>query len=190
MPNARKCGAKSKRSGRPCRGNCLRLPDGGHTKHCRMHSGKNERADPGDPMRGGRPPETFSYVRTVPEEFRAVYESAHQQLGKLEHELALTRTNLYRFQQKYSDQEKGGIPSSVSGGGQSVSIRSYADIVGEYLDRIARMEERRARILVQLQSLDTPPEAIRLVLDDGKGDQEITDDARQRLREKLLRDGD
>lgn len=191
--DARKCIAKSRRSGKRCRFNVYRKPDGTYTSTCRFHGGGHQLREPGDDRNGGRPPESFSYVRTIPEEFRHVYDAAHQQLGKLEHELALTRTNLYRFQQKHSDQEKGGIPSSVSGGGQSVSIRSYADIVGEYLDRIARMEERRARILQTLQNLDDPPPppgTLRLVGGDEPEDPAIADDARQLLREKLLRDGD
>lgn len=189
MADAPHCAARSKSKRRGCRCFCLAHPDGGYTKHCKFHGGKQEQAAPGDPIRGGRPPENFSYVQTVPEEFRHVYEAAHQQLGKLDHEIALARTNQYRFQQKHSDQEKGGIPSSVSGGGQSVSIRSYADIVGEYLDRIARMEERRARILATLQQLDDPPGPVRLILGE-EPDAAITDDARQRLRDKLLRDDD
>lgn len=158
-----------------------------------MHSGGHELLPPGDPARGGRPPETFSYVATVPEQFQPVYHAAREQLGKLEHELALARTNLYRYQQRFEEQQKGGIPTSVSGGGASVSIRPYADVVGEYLDRIARLEERRARILKTLQELDDPPLppgfTQPLVATDG-ADEDVTDNARQRLREKLLRDGD
>jgi len=147
MGDAPRCTGKSTRSGERCKKLGLKRPDGSFTRCCRRHGGVQQRADPGDPIRGGRPPETFSYVGTVPPALQPIYEAAKGELGKLDHELALARTNLFRYQQKVSEQEKGGIPSSVSAGGQSVSIRSYADIVGEYLDRISRMESRRARIL-------------------------------------------
>jgi hypothetical protein len=150
MGDAPQCTAKSKRSGERCKKQGLARADGTYTSNCRMHGGTRQRAEPGDPTRLGRPPETFSYVSTVPEEFRSVYGAAQGELGKLEHELALARTNLYRFQQKARDQEHGGIPTSitsVASGGKHISLRTYADIVGEYLDRIARMEYRRARIL-------------------------------------------
>ncbi len=147
MGDAPRCTARGKRSGRRCGRVCSRKPDGTHVKHCHYHGGKNECAPPGDPIRGGRPVESGFYSAVLRDEQKPVYLLAMQELGKLDQELALARTNLYGYQKRVGDQEKGGIPSSVSAGGQSVSIKSYADIVADYLNLISRMETRRARIL-------------------------------------------
>ena len=129
----------------------MRLPDGSHARHCYQHGGKQERLPPGHPERGGRPPSTFAYCEVLPDDAKPVYEAAHGQLGKLDHEIALARTNLYRFQQKYEGKETGGIAVHIGrSGGGGVTIRAYADIVGEYLDRIGRLEERRARIIATI----------------------------------------
>jgi len=148
MADAPRCAARSKRSGRTCRMFALRLPGGGHTKHCRMHGGKNERAAPGDPIRGGRPPTTFRYstfMRT--DEDKALYESARSALGTLDEELNLARTNLERFRRSREEQAKGGIPLSVADGGKSVSVRPYAEIETHYLDLIRRLEEGRKKLM-------------------------------------------
>jgi len=188
MPDAPRCTARSKRSGKQCRKHGLHRPDGSRTQHCRNHGGVNERLPKGDPGRGGRPPTSFTYVEIIPEDVRPIYELARKELGKLEHEISLARTNLYRFQRRHEEQQKGGIPTSVSSGGTGVSVRPYADIVGEYLDRIARLEERRARI----QRLDDPtPTAPRGGSGAGPMDDDpkaAAADARARLQAALLRD--
>jgi hypothetical protein len=140
-----------------------------------MHGGKNERAKPGDPIRGGKPPTTYLDVELVPEKWRAVYRSALAQIGRLELELALLKTNLARFE--FSEQQE-----------PKYSEAERSAIVGEHVERIARVEERRARILTLLQNLDSPPDPVRLVLEQDTSE-DVTDDARQRLRDKLLRHG-
>jgi hypothetical protein len=191
---ARRCTATSKRTGKPCRFNVFRREDGTYTTTCHYHSGRHQLRAPGDPQNGGTPPTSFTYSRIVPEEFRAIYDAAHRELGKLDHEVALARTNLYRFQQRHEEQQKGGVPTSVSGGGTSVSVRTYEQIVGDYLDRIGRLEERRARVLATLQQLDDPPPPPTPPAGSGGGldenDPDVVDDARARLRRKLLPDGD
>lgn len=147
MGDAPRCAARSKRSGRPCGKLGLRRLDGTFTSNCRFHGGVQQLAEPGDPIRGGRPVQSGFYSAVLREEQKPIYLLAMQELGKLDQELALARTNLYYYQKRVGEQEKGGIPSSVSAGGQSVSIKSYADIVADYLNLISRMETRRARIL-------------------------------------------
>lgn len=137
-----RCGAKTRgpRAGRTCQN----FPVDGSAR-CRMHGGKNQ---PGSDASPGAPPRTFRYSQVLrSDEDRELYESARTALGKLDEEIALARTNLARFQRSVEDASKGGIPTSVSDGGRSISIRSYADIVQEYLDLIGKLEERRARIL-------------------------------------------
>lgn len=112
-----------------------------------MHGGKNQAAEPGDPIRGGRPPFTFEYSEVLDEEAARIYHAAASKLGKLDGEIALARTNLYRFQRAHGEQFKGGIPTSVGGNGGSVTVLPYATMVGQYLDRIGKLEEQRARIL-------------------------------------------
>ena len=147
MGDAPRCTGKSTRSGQRCKKLGLRRPDGTFTRCCRRHGGTQQRAAQGDPIRGGRPVQSGFYSAVLREEQKPIYLLAMQELGKLDQELALARTNLYYYQKRVGEQEKGGIPSSVSAGGQSVSIKSYADIVADYLNLISRMETRRARIL-------------------------------------------
>jgi hypothetical protein len=167
--------------------------DGTYTDTCRFHSGGHQLRPPGDPQNGGAKPTSFTYVRVVPEEFHGIYEAGRRELDRIDHEIALARTNLYRLQQRYEDQQKGGVPTSVSGGGASVSVRPYAELVAEHTDRITRYVERRARILAILQGLDDPPPPPAPTGGGGgvdPTDPEVVEDARRRVREKLLRDGD
>lgn len=155
MADAPRCAARSKSKRRGCRAFCLAHPDGGYTKHCRMHGGKNEQAPPGDQIRGGRPPTTFRYSTFMrSEEDRALYESARSALGTLDEELNLARTNLERFRRRCEEQAKGGIPLSVADGGKSVSVRPYAEIEADYLDLIRKIEEGRKK-LMQAGSADS-----------------------------------
>lgn len=155
MRDARRCPARSKRSGRPCEGFGLRRPDGTRTVHCYQHGGKQELLPPGDPERGGRPPTTFRYAHALrSEEDRALYEASAKLLGNLEEEIKLARTNLFRFQRTVEESAKGGLPVSVAGGGGSVTVKPYAQVVQEYLDLIGRLESRRAALLQQAKPVD------------------------------------
>ena len=147
MGDASRCGAERSFGRGLCRKFGLCKPDGTWTKRCKFYNGGAELLEPGDPKRGGRPVEHGFYSETLREEQKSIYAWAMQELGTLDHELALARTNLHGYQTRMRDQEKGGIPSSVAAGGQSVTIHSYADIVAEYLNLISRLEFRRARIL-------------------------------------------
>lgn len=160
MPDApdgkRRCPAKNRR-GEPCR----KSPRRGAV-HCHNHGGANEVLPPGDPGRGGRPATTFRYSRVFrSDEDREIYELARQELGKLDEEIALARTNLVRYQRAMEDSGKGGIPVSVGGAGGSLTVRPYADVVQDYLDLIGKLEERRARILqAGIQGASTGPREI------------------------------
>jgi hypothetical protein len=124
------------------------MPDGGHTGRCKFHGGTRQLTEPGDPKRGGRPPETFRYSRFMRSaEDRELYESARSALGSLDEELNLARTNLERFRRSREEQAKGGIPLSVADGGKSVSVRPYQEIEADYLDLIRRLEEGRKKLL-------------------------------------------
>lgn len=176
MADAPKCAGHSQRSGRPCGRFVGRRPDGLYTRHCWYHGGKQEALPPGHPERGGRPPTKYIDVRLTPEVWRDFHDAALADVGKLDEELAVLRTNLARF--KFSEATEPTFSEDQRG-----------RIEREHVDGIARVEERRARILTLLQNLDQPPDPVRIVLDGG-GETEIADDARQRLRDKLLREED
>ena len=178
MANAPRCSARSKRSGVQCRKLALCKPESGYTRHCRFHGGVQERAAPGDPVRPGRPESSGLYVRHFKrDDDPEVIRLARARIGTLDDELVLLRRNL--------DALNGRIESATGR-----ERNRLAGFVGEHVDRIARVEERRARVLAILQGLDSPPDPVRLILDSGDAPEEPTDEARQRLREKLLRDGD
>jgi hypothetical protein len=182
MPDAPRCTAKSKRSGEQCRLLGLVRPDGTFTRHCKFHAGFNERAAPGDPIRGGRPPTSYRFAQIIrSEEDRGHFEAFMVDVTNLDRQIALAELNLLRFVRRCEQSEKGGIPTSVAGGGQSVSIESYDRIVRSYLEIIGRLRERKARI----DHMDDPELPLP---GGGTGDTEsILADARARVRERLLR---
>jgi hypothetical protein len=144
-----------------------------YTRTCRAHSGGHELLPTGDPSRGGRPRSSGLYdphfTRPQDAEFLAL---ARTKVGQLDDELALLRRNLDDLLERAKDK-----PDLLAH-------------VGDHVDRIARVEERRARTMATLQGLDSPPDPMRLVLDTGEAPDDLTDEARQRLRTKLLRDDD
>jgi len=122
-----------------------------------MHGGgkKNQK---GSPLSGGRPSTTFRYSKMLrTDEDKELYESTRTALGDLEEEIALARTNLSRYQRLAEEKGTGGIPTSFSGGGKSVGLRIYADIIQEYLDLVGKLEERRSRILAAGKAPTTGP---------------------------------
>jgi len=114
-----------------------------------MHGGRNERAPKGDPIRGGKKPVLFMYASALNRPGDAeLIEAANAKLGTLDDEIALCRRNLARFMEANEENARGGLPIPVSGSRGSVTLHFYSDIVAEYLDRIGRLEEKRARIIV------------------------------------------
>lgn len=146
--DARKCTATSKRTGKRCRFNVYKRPDGSYTTTCRYHSGGHQLREPGDVRNGGAPPKTFRYSTHMrSQEDRDLYESARSAIGSLDEELCLARANLERFRRRCEEQSKSGIPISVADGGKSVTVRPYAEIESWYLDLIRKLEESRKKLL-------------------------------------------
>jgi len=177
MGDARKCTATSKRTGKRCRQAVFKRADGTYTTTCRSHSGRHQLREPGDAHNGGRPPTSYAEVGLVPKAWRAYHASARAAAGRLEEELALLRTNHARFLTDPKTEQMGSI--------------ERGRISGEHAERIARVEQRRAIVLKTLQELDDPPPpmgTLRLVTGDDPEDHGPTDESRQHLREKLLRD--
>jgi hypothetical protein len=135
--------------------------------------------EPGDPKRGGRPRSSALYdphfTRPGDPEFFAL---ARTKVGQLEDELALLRRNLDDL-----------VERANAAPGPADSQRLFG-FVGEHVDRIARVEERRARIIATLESAGAPPSQLHVIVQDGDAGDEDPDASRSRLREKLLRDDD
>jgi len=148
-----------------------------------MHGGTNQLLEPGDPKRGGRPPTSYRFARAIRNaEDREDFEAFLVDVTNLDRQLALAELNLLRFMRRCEQTEKGGIPTSVSAGGQSVSIESYDRIVRNYLETIGRLRERKARI----DHMDDPE----IPISGSTGLEEpeaINADARARVRSRLLR---
>jgi hypothetical protein len=182
MGDAPKCAARSKRSGRPCGKLGLRRPDGTFTRHCRFHGGVQERAPVGDDTRPGRPPTSHRFARAIrnPED-REDFEAFLVDVTNLERQIALAELNCLRFMRRCEASEKGGIPTSVAGGGQSVSIESYDRIIRSYLETIGRLRERKARI-DHMGNPDAPPPAIRFQF--GDADEVSVEDALSEILER------
>jgi hypothetical protein len=184
MGDARTCTAKSKRTGERCRARVYKREDGTYTSTCRAHSGGHQLRAPGDPKNGGAPCANFRFSRAIRSvEDREDFEAFLVDTTNLNRQIALAELNLVRFIRKYEESERGGIPSSIGGGGKSVTFESYDRIVRSYLETIGRLRERQARI-EHLGNPSAPPPNIRLVF--GDADEVQVEDA---LRDILDRRG-
>jgi hypothetical protein len=140
-----------------------------------MHGGRQQAAAPGSPVRPGRPPTSFRFSRIFrTDEHREAFEDFLSNVTNLDRQIAIAETNLLRFMERFEQSEKGGLPTSVGGGGTSVSLESYDKIVRWYLETIGRLRERKARI-EHMGNPDAPPPAIRFQF--GEADEVNVDDA-------------
>jgi hypothetical protein len=112
-----------------------------------MHGGKNERAEPGDPVRGGRPPITGYYSKYLREGMRLAYDDAQAVIGSLDDEIKVARAYLTWAIERHQENPAGGEAISVAknteGGTVRVRMRFYSDIVADLIDRIRRLELSR-----------------------------------------------
>ncbi len=108
-----------------------------------MHGGKQQLAEPNSPERGGRPRTHGLYARRVTDDMREDIELAEQLRGKLDQELDLSRALLAQVLDLHREEPTGGFTVTV---GKVTSTRLYVDVIGEYQDRIARLEAQRKKL--------------------------------------------
>lgn len=152
------CGAKT-RSGEPCK----KAPIKGSTR-CRNHGGKSTGA-PGN-KNAAKPGSIYSKFLT-PEE-QETYDGL--ELGKVDHELRLTRIRLARALDKENDkpeldslvQRQGGGPATV---GKEVHFkrRDYVGIIDRLTARIESLERTRAE-LIKAGELGSAPSDITVTI--------------------------
>lgn len=97
-----------------------------------MHGGKSQPADRGSPEAGGAPVQTGLYSKYLRGEFADDYAAA--EVGDLEHELRIARSYLAWAIRRHQKDQDGG----------AARIRLWADVVGEFINKVGRLEARRA----------------------------------------------
>lgn len=151
--SAPRCGAKGKRSGKPCRGHPITLPDGTKTRRCRMHGGTNEALPAGDPRRGGRPTSTRLYTRHLQPDELDAYEQATA--GGLDAEIKVAKAHLDWAIRQWAGKPSGGLAIAIKPGSREVRIKPWIDVVGEHYDNVRRLELARAAIMNQVPTDET-----------------------------------
>lgn len=152
----RTCGAKSRRTGRPCQAPAMA------NGRCRMHGGTN----PGAPAGNQRAVKHGIYARFYTEEEQATLDA--MQLGDVDAELKLCRIRLMRA--LAAAQEHEGKPElhemvAVTGRGKDGGITGekrykrtdYGHIIDRLLGRIESLERTRSELLRQVASDDDAP---------------------------------
>lgn len=147
--DARRCTAKSKRSGKRCRFNVYRKPDGSYTKTCRFHRGGVELLPPGDPGRGGRPTSSHLHTRHLTDEQVEAFEQARGRspVDRMEDLVAFSHAQLDAYLAKHQLAVEGGqIVSSTSGAVDSETKELHVRIIHAHVETIRKAEKDLAAI--------------------------------------------
>ena len=120
------------------------------TDRCRFHGGRQQAADVHDNARGGRPPLHGFYATRLPPDAHA--EIAHElellnvdevpPRGSLEYELLLARWMLRQALRRFVVDPTGGLKEFD--GYQLRKYRLHDTTVGEWVDRVAKLERHQA----------------------------------------------
>ncbi len=107
-----------------------------------MHNGDAQVAPPGHPRRGGAPEQHGLYSRHLKPEQREAFDRAR--LGSLDDEIRLAKAKLDWATRKWAQDEDGGL---VTMRGEAEVIRPWTDVVGEWEERVRRLELARQQLL-------------------------------------------
>ena len=149
MGDARRCTATSKRSGKRCRANVYRKPEGGYTKTCRFHRGGVELTEPGDPTRGGRPPSSHLHTRHLTDDQLEAFEHARGRspVDRMEDLVAFAHAQLDAYLAKHSLAVEGGqLVSKTSGAVDSDTWELHVRIIHAHVETIRKAEKDLAAI--------------------------------------------
>ena len=136
---------------------CSRFPTRG-SKRCHYHGGKVARIPKGDPRRGGRRllhggdkhlKAGTLYANRLTDTQRATFDASP--VGELDAEIRLARTLLDTYLAEHGLDVAGGLVVSHSDGKATVSesIALHAENIGRILERIAKLERVRGKLIAE-----------------------------------------